>query len=115
MADAARPLMELLALTMEDDILRLQLHPAPYQWRAGLRSKRDEDLLWRERDISNARPLFPHRQQAELRQLDMRQARLEGATGGKNEIDTRPVEAGPEIIGITEVERSILRHARALF
>jgi hypothetical protein len=115
MADVARPLMELLALTVEDDILRLQVHPAPNQWRPGLRSKRDKDLLWLERDIGNPRPLFPHRQEAELRQLDMRQARLEGATSGKNEIDTRPVQAGPEIIGITEVERSILRHARALF
>ncbi len=45
MAGATRPLMQVLALTMEDDVACMELHPAPYQRSTGICCKRDKDQV----------------------------------------------------------------------
>jgi len=75
--------------------------------------KRHKNQLPCQRDIGDARPLFPDVEQAQVGQLGVGQARLEIAGDRKDDFDTRLAQVGSEIIGIAKGECSTIRHLLA--
>jgi hypothetical protein len=88
-ACCARPLMHALAARVQDDVARLQPHPAPYGGWIMMRRKRYKDPLRCQGDIGNAREVFLAVEQVQMAQLDPSQVRPEFFKAGKDNIDPR--------------------------